>query len=406
MHYDTVVCGVGLAGLTAALYSLSRGKSTAVVAQGESSLYYVSGYLDLCGNASDPMDAMNELVGANPGHPYALAGNDEKNEALEFFVNQTGDIDGYTIPGDRSNRLVPTCTGDTRYTYLLPGGGDWERLTDPGARVLAVGFADYRDFSVRLMADSLSRKGFRWTAVEIESGCPRINQTSIDLASYLDDAYPDLVEKLGVVVKDCDCLVFPAVLGFRKHPIIADKIRETYQVPVFEVPALPPSLPGLRLSRNLISRFRRLGGDLFAGYPVTSATCAGDRCLSVVVDTPGRPQVLEGENFILATGGIIGDGIAVDRDGMRETVFGLPVAVAGGVTDGRLFFRGQDYARSGIRVNVDLRPIEADGKTIYDNVFCAGRVLAGYDPFTEHDGAGVAIITGYLAARAALGRWD
>jgi glycerol-3-phosphate dehydrogenase subunit B len=405
MHYDTVICGAGLAGLTAALVSLNRGKSTAVVARGESSLYYISGYLDLCGNTDDPWNAIVDLVYADSGHPYAFTGASEKSEALEFFVEQTQDGYPYAIPANMRNRFVPTCSGRLRRTYLVPEGAGVDRIADPAARVLAVGFSDYRDYCAQLMVDGLNSRGYHWKAAEIESGCSRINQTSIDLASYLDTAYPVLLEKLSGVVKDCDCLAFPAVLGLKKHRVIAGKISETFGVPVFEVPTFPPSIPGMRLSAALIARMRSLGGDLFTGFPATSAVSAGGRCTGLMVATPGRTRLIEGDSYIVATGGIVGEGTIVERDGMREMVFGLPV-ITGGATDERFLFREQGYARSGIRIGSDMRPIGEDGKVIYENVFCAGRALAGYEPFTEHDGAGVAIVTGYQAARAATRRWD
>ncbi len=404
MHYNTVVCGAGLAGLTAALASLCRGKTTAVIARGESSLYYASGYLDLYGNIDNPWTAIDELILANPGHPFGLTNPSEKSDALEFFAGETR-CGGYpyAIPASRRNHPVPTCTGGMRYTYLLPDSAGADLLADPERRVLAVGFADYRDFSVQLMMEGLMSRGYHWTAVEIDSGCPRKNQTSIDLAAFLDDSYPALVEKLKPVVNDYDCLVFPAVLGLRNYRAIAGKIEETFGTPVFEVPTLAPSLLGIRLNRALISRMRSLGGDLFPGFPATGVIGSGNWCQGVMVATPGRRRLIEGESYILATGGIAGGGIVVEQEEMRESVFGIPVA-AGDLTGERFRGRGQGYAKSGIRVNREMRPVGPDGKVVYENVFCAGRTLAGYDPFIECDGAGVAIVTGYQAAQAALRR--
>lgn len=405
MRYDTVICGAGLAGITAALVSLSHGKSTAVVARGESSLYYMSGYLDLCGNGDNPWNAIDDLAHANPAHPFALSDAKEKSEALAFFVEQTSPGYPYAIPVDSRNHLVPTCTGGIRHTYLLPANAGADGLADRGRRVRAIGFTDYRDYSAQLMVDRLNKKGYSWTAAEVESGCSKVSQTSIDLASYLDDDYPALIDKLRPVVKDCDCLVFPAVLGFKKHRVIVEAIRDAFGTAVFEVPTLPPSLPGMRLSSALISRLRGLGGDLFWGFPATADNSAGDRCTGLIVDTPGRPRLIEGENYILATGGIAGGGALVERERIRERVFGLPVETYG-TTDERFLFGEQGFARSGIMVDSDMRPIGPDGKIIYKNLFCAGRALAGYDPFTEYDGAGVAIVTGYQAALAAIRRWD
>lgn len=54
--------------------------------------------------------------------------------------------------------------------------------------------------------------------------------------------------------------------------------------------------------------------------------------------------------------------------------------------------------KAGVRANKLMQPLAVDGGVLLENVFCAGRILAGYDPFIEGSGAGVAIATGYRAA--------
>ena len=60
-----------------------------------------------------------------------------------------------------------------------------------------------------------------------------------------------------------------------------------------------------------------------------------------------------------------------------------------------------ELSMAGIKVNKQLQPIDTEGKILLANVFCAGSVLAGYDPFSEGSGGGVAIATGYRAAELA-----
>jgi hypothetical protein len=55
-------------------------------------------------------------------------------------------------------------------------------------------------------------------------------------------------------------------------------------------------------------------------------------------------------------------------------------------------------SQAGVRVNQQLQPVGEDGSLLLENVFCAGRILAGYDPYIEGSGAGVAVTTGYKAA--------
>jgi len=134
---------------------------------------------------------------------------------------------------------------------------------------------------------------------------------------------------------------------------------------------------------------RRKGGDLLQGFPVVAADVEGRMCRRIIVGTPGRPRSIRGRNFILASGGILGGGILLERERASEAVFHFPASD----------FRHQtSIFHAGVRVNRQLQPLAAGGNVILENVFCAGRVLAGYDPFSEGSGAGVAVATGYRAA--------
>ncbi len=46
-----------------------------------------------------------------------------------------------------------------------------------------------------------------------------------------------------------------------------------------------------------------------------------------------------------------------------------------------------------------MRPIDAEGHAVLENVRVCGRMLAGYDFCFEHSGNGVAISSAYKAAR-------
>jgi glycerol-3-phosphate dehydrogenase subunit B len=41
---------------------------------------------------------------------------------------------------------------------------------------------------------------------------------------------------------------------------------------------------------------------------------------------------------------------------------------------------------------------------VHENVFAAGAVVGGHDPASDGTGMGVAMLTGFLAGRAAAGR--
>lgn len=446
MSYDLVIIGAGLAGMTAALKALQQGMKTIVVSAGASTMNFMSGCLDLCGGSENPWLALRKLASENPGHPYALLKEEEIHEALSFFVEQTKESCPYHYQNGFHNFCIPTAFGNQRCTCLLPEG----QLAAAGAegRVLVVGLKGYRDFCAGLMVEGIQKKGYQgWQAAEVDLGCLQppgsgaagkgrsmhnLNN-NVEIAARLEQNWQLLAEELRGKVQGFDAVAFPAVLGMDQHLQVKRGLEESLGVKVFEVPTIPPSLPGVRLARSLETKIRHLGGDLLQGFPVAAADLEGRFCSSVVVSTPGRPRQIKGKSFILATGGILGGGIMLEHEDASEVVFHLPVSnlgvdiytqvdphaaqavPSGDENQGRnQALQGQQSAafsqpqvsaprrqtsifQAGVRVNQKMQPLDVDGGVLLENVFCAGKVLAGYDPFSEGSGAGVAIATGYKA---------
>jgi glycerol-3-phosphate dehydrogenase subunit B len=57
-----------------------------------------------------------------------------------------------------------------------------------------------------------------------------------------------------------------------------------------------------------------------------------------------------------------------------------------------------------VPVDNSLRPIDADGRPHYENLYAAGATLAGAVPWQEGSGNGLSLATGYAAAAAILER--
>ena len=67
-----------------------------------------------------------------------------------------------------------------------------------------------------------------------------------------------------------------------------------------------------------------------------------------------------------------------------------------------MFFSGsQPFAKFGVQVDAKLRPVDATGKLLLENVYIAGKTLAGYDYCSEKSGNGVALATAYQAGSEA-----
>jgi glycerol-3-phosphate dehydrogenase subunit B len=137
------------------------------------------------------------------------------------------------------------------------------------------------------------------------------------------------------------------------------------------------------------------------GFPAIGVERDGDRVTAVRSEGASRVLATHCQELVLATGGVAGNGIDANRDGtLTEQVAGLPVEGF----DDRLGFMGDQFlgdhplAAAGVRVDAELRPVDAAGEPLLANVRCVGGLLAGHDPTTEGSREGVALAT---AARVA-----
>jgi glycerol-3-phosphate dehydrogenase subunit B len=126
----------------------------------------------------------------------------------------------------------------------------------------------------------------------------------------------------------------------------------------------------------------------------------------VAIQTAARHTELEAGSFVLATGGFLTGGIDMTYDGIvRERVLGLPVRGVPG-PDERLFsatyLDHHPMSRAGLAVDDRLRPVDDDGAVVYENVFAAGAVIGGAEPWREKSGEGISLGTGFVAAREVL----
>ncbi|MGH2676584.1 MAG: FAD-binding protein, partial [Actinomycetota bacterium] len=187
-----------------------------------------------------------------------------------------------------------------------------------------------------------------------------------------------------------------------------EELREALGTAVFEIPTMPPSVPGLRVFRALREALRRAGGRLIVNATVIGAEAEGRRVNAVVTESAARPIAYPARSFVLASGGIATGGLEMDSFGsVRETVFGLPVA--GGPETGKArfapaYFDPQPLARAGVAVDDRLRPVSLDGSAVYENLYAAGAILAGAVPWKEKSGDGISLATGYGAATNILER--
>jgi glycerol-3-phosphate dehydrogenase subunit B len=351
------------------------------------------------GRVEEPLRALPPFVAEHPDHPYALLGVEAIGHALEWFRARVADgpQPGYRyVGGLERNHLLPTAVGAVRPSALVPetmAGGDMRT----GEEVCVVGFRALRDFHASYLADNLGGR-----AVEVDLDLDRVEVNALGLARRFDD--PDFraafAGRLAPRLRKDERLAIPAVLGLRDpHGAWADLERRLARR-VFEVPTLPPSVPGMRVYEVLRAALRGAGGQLVLGSEAAGAERDGERITAVRAHASGRDRVYGARWIVLATGGFASGGLALGADWVaRETVLGLALRDAPAPGQERFrpeYFGEQPMARAGVAVDARLRPSGAD------NVLVVGAALAGSEPWREGTGEGIALTSGHRAAKLIL----
>ena len=412
---DLLIIGAGLTGLTAALTAASAGLKVKVIAKGMGALHWSAATIDLLayppGSAQaipDPWDAMTTLPFT---HPYAIAGVPQVQRALDTFAAWTAaaglPYTGYDPPGQ--NLMLPSAVGAMRPVYLAPAGQRAGDLSDIRP-ILVVGFHGLNDFFPALLAENLGKQGVqaRHVLLPWELLTSRHTANAVHLAEEMDkpERHQALAKAIKAVVAPGERVGLPAILGHRAHVQVLAALEATIGAPVFEIPTLPPSVPGIRLVDALRRRLGELGVRVEVGMEAIAFEAADGAIRWVETATSARPLRHTAHNFLLATGGVLGGGFSSDHSGrFWETVFNLPLTVP---QDRRQWFRplfldpaGQPVFQGGVAVDGQFQPLDATGKLVYRNLWVAGGALAGADPIQERSLEGIAVVTGMAAAVAA-----
>jgi glycerol-3-phosphate dehydrogenase subunit B len=413
---DVVVIGAGLSGLTAAVRLAEGGLRTVVVAQGVGATHLAPATIDVLGYAPDlvehPAETLPAFAAEHPDHPYARLSAETVAASIAWFRERVPGL-GYTGSLDE-NLIVPTAVGVTKPTALVPeamAAGD----VRAGGRFVFVGLRALKDFYPAYVADNLSQLKVpsgaivEARAVQLSDPGREADVNPLGYARLFEE--PDfrkaVASELLPRLEPGEVVGFPSVLGLDRHSAAWHELQDLLGRPVFEVPALPPSVPGIRLFRALREAFGRAGGRVVLGPTATGAEARGGLVNALVVrGAANRSTSYPARWFVLATGGFAAGAILLDSYGeVRETVFELPVA---GVppTDQPRFLRGyfadHPMARAGLAVDQRFRPVDAEGRPVFGNVFAAGAVLGGAEPWREQSGNGLALATGFAAASEIL----
>ena len=415
-HHDVIVVGTGLAGLTAAVRLAEQGARVLVLAKGVGATHLSAGTIDVLGYQSlqrveRPAEAIGALIDAQPGHPYAHVGATGVAAAVDWFKARIagGPFAPYAYTGDlEDNMLLPTAVGAARPSAVVPetmSGGDLRR----DAAICIVGFRALKDFHPALAADTLTRAGVQARAVELDLVPERrADVNALGFARAFDGhAFrAEVTAQLVARLRGEERVGFPAVLGIADPHGVWTELEHRLGHAVFEIPTLPPSVPGIRVYKTLHEALRRAGGRIILNTVVTGAEHEGGRVSALRTRVGLREERRGADWVVLATGGFASGGVELDsRWTARETALGLPMS---GLPDPGAerfrpgYFDDHPLARAGVAVDAELRPVDSGGERQYENVLVAGATLAGAEPWREKSGDGLSLSTGYRAAELVL----
>ena len=417
INSDVLVIGGGLAGLTSALKAAREGADVRLVSYKQSSLRHASGLVDLLGYTpdgegpvTDPYAAMSDL---HDDHPYQTVGVETVREAMGLF----DDVTDYRGDHTETNALLPTHGGTVKPTARYPTGAA-AGLASDDRDVLLVGLESMVDFDAPHAAAHLEAAGVPFDVRGETIRFPGDLQADAKITRYaklLDTngevavrgrkkgARDALAEQINTVHEKEPRVGFPAILGDDHTDAVRAALEEKIGADVFEVPMGPPSLPGLRLEDRLFEALDASGASFETGNPVVDFDADGDRIETVYIEKNGARIPNSADQYILATGGLVGKGIESDRESVHEPIFDCHIEHG---EDRYEWFDGDafgdhPFARFGVETDETLRPLTASDSVEFENLRAAGSVLGGYDFQAEKSGSGVSIATGYMAGENA-----
>lgn len=413
---DLAVIGTGLAGVSASIFALRHGLSVAQTGN-TGAIAYTTGYLDLIGSLpgenlkriADPWEAIEQLRRRKPPlHPLAKLNNHEIATALRLFTQFLSDTGlRYNPPGTHNIEAL-TPSGTIKTTLCLPATmANGAVALAERKRCLIVDFKGLRGFSGRQMTANLKH---RWPELRTE----RISFPSLDQS----DLYPEvaartlevpahrtaLAEKLRSLAGDSEVIGMPAVFGIHEPDRIMAELEQLVGLPLFEIPTMPPAVPGIRLRELVEQHFPQLGIDFIPQRKISAIEFRSDSIRLSLRDNFGS-IVIDCKAAILATGRFISGGLEARMDRIIEPLFGLPVyqpeSRENWYRNTYLDRQGHAINRSGLETDEHFRPLTGNGSPADERLFAAGIILAHQDWIRQRCGAGVAIATAYRAVEAA-----
>ncbi len=412
MKFDTIVIGGGLSGLTAANVLAAKGQRVAIVSNGQSTLHFASGSFDLLGYdtngkvVENPLEAIESLSAA---HPYTKLGVEKVASLAKEAQTLLKACSIHTTGSAERNHYRITPMGTLKPTWMSIDGmatcGIGEKFA--WKKTALVNIAGFLDLPTNFMLAGLAEQGLDIELKTIRLDAfdnARRNPTEMratNVAKVIHDK--NLVEQVATALNKLsgyDVILFPAVAGLR-NAAEDELLRKLVTTPLYYVTPMPPSVMGVRVATLMMNNFKANGGIEIVSNKVNGGVIENGAVQYLTANHLPNDK-LRADNYILATGSFMSQGLMSDYEHIYEPILGLDVHASNDRDEWQQesVFEPQPYMNFGVATDTAFHPLK--NGTAVTNMYAIGSVLEGHNYIKQADGTGVSLLTALQVAKDIL----
>ena len=418
INCDILVIGAGLAGMIAAARASSLGLKT-IQAGNSSVLIFASGLFDLLGvypidsgkTLKNPYSAIKKIQNGQSCHPYSKTSETQIKKSFQFvmdFLNSAGL--NYHLPDpmnkNQANKKILTSVGTLKSTYMVPEtflkGCDIHKAKK---NLLIVDFKGLKGFSAKQAAAGLGKKNGEIYTLSIDSLEKTGDLNPVNLAKLFEtkEFVQKLSDKILTFSGRVDIVGIPAICGIHNSQKVVKELETQTGMDIFEIPGMPPSIPGLRLKNAFEKSLSKSNVTFLSNSKIVFDAMDQDHFILTARNDNFETR-LKSRCVILASGRFPGGGLFAKRKIILETIFNLPVFQPATRDDWhRLNFfdlKGHMINQAGLETDDTFRPLDKTGNPAFKNLYAAGSILAHNDWIRLKSGAGVSCVSSYTAVNS------
>jgi len=405
-----MIIGAGFAGMTACARASELGLKT-VIAGNSSQFYFTSGLFDLLGVyppaegnvLKTPEEGYVILKKELPDHPYSKTGLKQVQNSFEFITRFLKSAGLEYRSSSSGNISVLTGAGTFKPSFLVPETIKKCQMINQGRKLLIIDFKGLNGFSAKQVAAGLKKKYAAPHTLSIKLSTQKDVRAPVHLASMFENSdFPEqIARKISSSGFKADILGMPAVCGINRSLDVLRKLEKKTNLEIFEIPMMPPSIPGLRLKNAFEKQLSKINRVWFLNQAKIESPVMNENKFILNAVNQNMVTRIEADCVILASGRFQSKGLFAHRKKIFEPLFNLPVYQPEhrNLWHHRNFFekKGHMINSAGIETDNLFRPVDSYGSVIHKNLYAAGAILAHNDWTRLKSGSGVSVVSACTA---------